>query len=239
MTNFTYSPPKSADFIYTLKQYLQTINREEISVLLTNCNCEFPQHDYLPDREYNTYDAIVRFFVPVVYISKFTASIQDELLEAVKVVFPKNVGFEILGLEISPIIKAPPDDEQRLSNSASLGSSETRNHDGLKFRSQSEIQVYEALKKRNVLFFANATAVLGGTNWKKEPDFLVCQDGKWGILEVMGDDFHPPETAMKDHDRGRLFNDYGVSCIHFYDAPKCYNTPEEVVDDFLSRLSKL
>ena len=99
--------------------------------------------------------------------------------------------------------------------------------------------MYEALKKRNVLFFANATAVLGGKNKKKEPDFLICQNGKWGILEVMGDLYHTPTTAMQDHDRARLFKDYGVSCIEFYDAKKCYNTPEGVVNDFLDRLSKL
>jgi hypothetical protein len=44
---------------------------------------------------------------------------------------------------------------------------------------------------------------------------------------------------MDDHDRARLFKDYGVFCIEFYDAKKCYTTPEEVVDDFLDRLSKL
>ncbi|HEY9866308.1 MAG TPA: hypothetical protein V6D21_19205, partial [Candidatus Obscuribacterales bacterium] len=125
-----------------------------------------------------------------------------------------------------------------LSNSASLNSSGSIKHDGLGFRSRTEIKVYEALKKRSVLFFANATAVLGGKDMKREPDFLVCQNGKWGILEVMGAPYHPTNTAMRDHERARLFKDYGLFCIEFYDATKCYNSPEGVVDDFLERLSK-
>ena len=71
---------------------------------------------------------------------------------------------------------------------------------------------------------------------KKEPDFLVCLNGKWGILEVMGETFHPSATAIRDHDRARLFKDYGLVVIEFYDASRCYSDPEAVVDDFLRRL---
>lgn len=69
---------------------------------------------------------------------------------------------------------------------------------------------------------------------KREPDFLVCQNGKWGILEVMGAEYHP--DATKDHDRARLFKDYGLTYIEFYNANRCYNDPEGVVGDFLKRL---
>jgi hypothetical protein len=239
LTNFTHNPPESAAFIYTLKKYFEAENKEDIAALLVNSNCKFVVVDYFPHKGCDSCAAVVYFEVPVISISKFTESIEKELLNAVKLVFPKETGFEIVDVEVSSIIEEPPDDEQRLSNSASLGSSRSIEWDQLRFRSRSEIEVYEALKKRNVLFFANATAVLGGKNKKKEPDFLICQNGKWGILEVMGDLYHTPTTAMQDHDRARLFKDYGVSCIEFYDAKKCYNTPEGVVNDFLDRLSKL
>ena len=225
--------------MYTLRKYLQEINKEDVAALLLNSNCEFFSYNSFSNRRGEAYDAGVRFFVPVAFISKFTKSIKQELLDAVDLIFPKEVGLEIMDLEISSIIEAPPDDEERLSNSASLVSSGNIEHDGLRFRSRSEIKVYEALKKRSVLFFANATAVLGGKDVKREPDFLVCQNGKWGILEVMGEQYHPITTAMRDHDRARLFKDYGLFYIEFYDATQCYNNPERVVDDFLERLSKL
>lgn len=238
MTEFTYTPPESTAFMYTLRTYLQAMGRDDIATLLTNANCEFFPSSSFSHIRWNSYDATVRLFVPVIYISKFTESIRQELFNAVDTVFPKEVGFEIVDLEVSPIIEAPPDDERRLLNSASLVSSGSIEHDGLRFRSRSEIKVYEVLKKRSVLFFANATAVLGGKDAKREPDFLVCQGGKWGILEVMGEQYHPTATAMRDHDRARLFKDYGLFYIEFYDATQCYNNPEGVVDDFLKRLSK-
>ena len=86
-----------------------------------------------------------------------------------------------------------------------------------------------------------ATAVLGGKfeDGKvllREPDFLVCQDGRWGILEPGGESFHT--SAMRDHDRLRMFNDYGIRFHHFYPADRCYKSPDEVVDDFLRRLAR-
>jgi hypothetical protein len=54
----------------------------------------------------------------------------------------------------------------------------------------------------------------------------------------MGESYHPSATAMRDHDRARLFKDYGLFIIEFYDAAKCYNTSEAVVADFLARLAK-
>lgn len=237
MTEFTYSPPESPAFLHTLRIYLQAINKDNIGALLIDATSEvIPSNSF--SHRLNSYDATVRFCVPVAHLPKFTESVKKELLAAVYTVFPKEIGYEINNLEVSPIIEAPPDDGKLLSNSASLVSSGTIEHDGLRFRSRSEVKVYNELKRRNVLFFSNATAVLGGKDVKREPDFLVCQDGKWGILEVMGDQYHPSATAMRDHDRARLFKDYGLYFIEFYDAKECYNSPAQVVDEFLKHLSK-
>ena len=73
-------------------------------------------------------------------------------------------------------------------------------------------------------------------NSRREPDFLVCQEGRWGILEVMGEPFHPPQTAMQD--RKRLFDDFGIRIVEFYSASRCYQEPDSVADDFLKRLAK-
>ena len=53
----------------------------------------------------------------------------------------------------------------------------------------------------------------------------------------MGEQYHPASTAMRDHDRGRMFNDYGIVLIQFYDAARYYSNPDEVVQDFLDRLA--
>ena len=122
-------------------------------------------------------------------------------------------------------------------NNASFFEEATIQYDGLRFRSPPEIEIYKELKQRDVLVFPLAMAVLGGRNTRREPDFLVCHKGKWGILEVMGQTYHTRETAVKDHDRARLFKNYGLTCIEFYDATQCTHNSSKVVDDFISRLN--
>jgi len=109
---------------------------------------------------------------------------------------------------------------------------------GLVFRSQTEIRVFDALVKRHVLFCPLPVAVMGELGIYREPDFMVFSRGRSGILEIHGSVFHPPETAAREHDRRRRFIDLGVNEYEIYDASRCYNEPERVVGDFLSRLSR-
>jgi hypothetical protein len=112
----------------------------------------------------------------------------------------------------------------------------TVKHDELNFRSKAEITIYEELKKRSLLFFPNAAVLGGNKSEKREPDFLICNQGKWGILEVMGDAWHT--NASKDHDRARLFKDHGVLCMEFFNATECTAKPAVVVDRFLGILAQ-
>ena len=56
----------------------------------------------------------------------------------------------------------------------------------LRFRSQSEVKVAQALDARSVMYLANCMARVGsiGGRLNREPDFLICYKGKWGILEI-------------------------------------------------------
>jgi hypothetical protein len=115
----------------------------------------------------------------------------------------------------------------------------TIQHDDLRFRSPAEIAIYKELKTRNLLFFPNAAAVMGGEKpEKKEPDFLIFQAGKCGILEVMGKTYHTSDNAVKDHKRARLFKRFGIVCIEFFDANECEGNPAAVVDQFLAILAE-
>lgn len=138
---------------------------------------------------------------------------------------------------LEPFVDEPLPETEETSSSRDGGSirqTEPFVHD--KPISQPEEKIYEALKRREVLCLSNPKVALGGTDMHRYPDFLVCQDGKWGILEVMSDKHH--KNPAKDHDRARLFKDYGIYLIEFYDAKRCSNVPDEVVDDFLKRLAK-
>lgn len=112
----------------------------------------------------------------------------------------------------------------------------TYSWENLRFRSPCEIKIAEALDKSSVLFLPNCMARLGSFEDRrnKEADFLVCMDGKWGILEIDGETYHP--SAAKDHERDRLFRTYGIRVIERYTARRCLDNPEGVVRQFLNIL---
>jgi hypothetical protein len=107
----------------------------------------------------------------------------------------------------------------------------------LRFRSETEKRIAAALDATRVLFFPNCVGRLnvGDGRGNREPDFLVCDRGRWGILEIDGDIFHP--SAAKDHDRDRLFEAYGIKAIERYPWQRCYDDPNGVVRNFLELLA--
>jgi len=109
---------------------------------------------------------------------------------------------------------------------------------GFYFRSKAEIKIAEALDRAGVLFYPNSKARLNKAEARvnKESDFLVFQAGKFGILEVDGREWH--QIAADDHERDRLFKRYGIRVIERFDASRCWNEPDKVVQEFLEILSQ-
>ena len=79
---------------------------------------------------------------------------------------------------------------------------------------------------------------VGERRGNREPDFLVCKDGKWGVLEVDGEPFHPPSRTVQDHERDRLFRAYGVRVVEHFDASRCFEEADGVVAEFLAILAR-
>lgn len=108
----------------------------------------------------------------------------------------------------------------------------------MKFGSQSEIRIAQELERRKVLFFPLPLAVRAdtGENWKdhKEPDFVICDKGKWGVLEVSR---HEGRYEV-DVEKREWFETSGILCYRPYTAERCFTRPAEVVDDFLQALAK-
>ncbi len=104
---------------------------------------------------------------------------------------------------------------------------------GLNFRSKAEIKIYEALLKKGLLIMPLPVMVMGVNKNYKEPDFVVCYNNRIGILDVQGKQFHPPEVAAAEHEKRREFLRLGVSLYEIFDARRCYQDPDGVVDDFI------
>jgi hypothetical protein len=108
----------------------------------------------------------------------------------------------------------------------------------LNFCSNAEKAIAEALDRKGVMYLPNCMARLGPPEHRhnKEPDFLVCLDGKWGILEVDGKAYH--QEAAQDHERDRQFRRYGIKVIERFSGKRCYDGPDEVVDIFMRILQQ-
>ena len=78
--------------------------------------------------------------------------------------------------------------------------------DGEDFRASADKQhlLAETLARAMVMFLRNCRAPLRvAKRGNSEPDFLVCHKGTRGILEVVGEPFHPPTRTVHDHERDR------------------------------------
>ncbi len=115
-----------------------------------------------------------------------------------------------------------------------------RTWNNLRFRSQSEVRIAIALDRAGALFLPNCKARLTTPQGRenREPDFLVCYEGKWGILEVDGEPFHPPSRTVQDHERDRLFKSHGIRIVEHFDASECFENAKVVVDGFLDILKR-
>ncbi len=115
-----------------------------------------------------------------------------------------------------------------------------RTWQNLKFRSQSEVRIAQALDRAGVLFLPNCRAQLGSgrDRQNREADFLVCHRGEVGILEVDGEPFHPPSRTVQDHERDRMFKAHGISVVEHSDASACYDNPDDIVQAFLKIIER-
>lgn len=110
----------------------------------------------------------------------------------------------------------------------------------LRFRSKTEMKVAQALDRAGVLFWPNCIARLGlaeGARANREGDFLACDRGRFGILEVDGEAFHPPSRTSQDHSRDRAFRQHGIPVVEHYDAERCWSDADGVVAEFLGLLN--
>lgn len=110
----------------------------------------------------------------------------------------------------------------------------------LRFRSKTEIKIAEALDRAGVLYFPNCVARLNTSNGRRnlEADFLICYEGKLGILEVDGI-YHTPTRRVEEQERERFFRHHQVLIVERFDAERCYSQPDNVVREFLELVAKV
>ena len=137
------------------------------------------------------------------------------------------------------ILSKTPENDNTFNNQGVQFRSDRKIHtwERLRFRSKHEIKIAEALDRTGVLFVPNSLARLTTPKGRenKEADFLICYNGKWGVLEVVGP-FHTAERRVEEQERERIFKKNGIKVVERFDAERCYNNPDEVVQEFFKMI---
>jgi hypothetical protein len=105
---------------------------------------------------------------------------------------------------------------------------------GLRYRSQTETRVAEALDEANVLYFP---LPLGVRHYQRiaEPDFLVVTQGKVGVLEIDGP-HHTPLTRAQEAAKDAKLLQSGVRLVHHASVNDVDRDVTAVVKEFLTLL---
>jgi len=109
---------------------------------------------------------------------------------------------------------------------------------GMIFRSQSEVKIAKTLDHRGIFFIPPTRVRLNAdkdSRQSRELDFVICHEGKWGVLEVDG----PYHVRELDAERDHLLSEHGISNIQRFPAERCYQQPQAVIDEFLHHLENM
>lgn len=109
---------------------------------------------------------------------------------------------------------------------------------GFKFASLAEVQIARAFDKVGVLFLPNCKARFRvGADGRGQcyPDFLICHEGRWGVLEVDGPHHDKPAYIRSDRSRDQSLRAYGIY-VERFDYKECEQHPDSVVEKFLTLL---
>ncbi len=112
--------------------------------------------------------------------------------------------------------------------------------EGLLFRSQSEIFLFQALKRLGVSFAPLPVFVRGGETYKRiEPDFFIFHEGVGMVVEIDGDKFHQ-ELPAEANTRLKILKGEGVY-VERIRAKDC-DTPEKAkkrAEETLAEIKKI
>ncbi len=244
-------PPVDPDrFVASMARFLIEGDEREEARLLLACTVESEGHtdrqSYGPDCE----ELILTFYGPrKVYdlLRDHSSNLYRAFQHAAEAMMPPGFDYPVIRARAAIVVPNSADwrnellavlDGRDVDNQA-IGFKATRTYEGLRFRSESEIRIAQALDRAGVMYVANCRSRIGSTDRRRncEADFLVMLDSKWGVLEVYGEQWHAG-LAARDHERDRPFHFHGAAKVQRFDAGECFENPDAVVQKFLALLRK-
>jgi len=115
-------------------------------------------------------------------------------------------------------------------------SENTIDWNGFCFHSDAQVKIAETLDRTSTLFIPNSQLRLAtpAGRQNQQADFLIFHQNKLGMLKIDSESSHP--NATEDEMCG-LLRDSGICLVKHYDATRCSEQPDLVVQEFLEILS--
>ncbi|MBD2277759.1 MAG: hypothetical protein HEQ13_18345 [Dolichospermum sp. DEX189] len=134
---------------------------------------------------------------------KFKVELEDRMIEVYQSI-----------LNLKEFIEIEENENTKISNHCRTWGKDVEIYEWekLRFRAPHEIKIAQVLDNKKILFWANSACRFGKSERKNsEPDFLICYEGKWGILEIDSPSTH--QYLTKDADRDRMLKQHGIKVM--------------------------
>lgn len=111
---------------------------------------------------------------------------------------------------------------------------------GFKFYSDAEVKIAEALDRLSILFFPHPQLRLNTSEGRRnqQPSFVILYQGKVGIMQI--DD--EGQSSQRESENPKMQNDFifnsqDIGIIQHYEANRCRQESEQVIQEFLDILT--
>lgn len=251
----SYTSRELENIMASLVRYLLENNEKEAAHILLPCRIDsideesrYDSYDPDPESEYSV--TIVRFRGPLKscgIINSEDGKIPQLIASAFRAILFETsrdielwAKYELVEVDTDWRSRLLAESETQQATNQNPYAKEPIIYQGMKFNSPPEVKIAEALERAGVMYLPSCILRIGGRDNRQTriPDFLICYQGKWGILEVDGQTYHTSESATKDYERSRLIQQHIKVYFDRFPANRCLNEPDLVVREFLSILEK-
>ena len=252
--------PTADSLVASATQYLLSRGEHGAASLMVACEVDYTGIEAPAMRDHSAYGLSVELAGPGRVYDLFTAEPYTEeeakwelLVQAIRAPLPRRMyGYSLdAHVEARAQVVEPYEGWREEFRSTLTGAginNQGVNPDGTRaplrylnnnFRTRGEIEVAKALEAANALFFPLPRAAVGVTPDARtmfEVDFLVCDDARWGVLEIDG----ASHTGRYAHDQGRdrQIGLHGVRVIQHFTEEEARTNATQVVAEFLDYLRR-
>lgn len=109
--SFSYESPNPDKYLRGIIKLLQAQGEKEIADLLKGCECSIFNTNQFSHRRWDELNAIIHLMVPISKLERFSGPILEKLRDVFDTVMPKEAGFAVLRIEVSPLLEDIPEDQ--------------------------------------------------------------------------------------------------------------------------------